>query len=58
MTVQEAADYLGISPQRVRALIKAQLLPASKHGRDWWIQERVVKTFASYDRPAHRPRKS
>lgn len=57
MTVNEAAEYLGISPQRVRALIKAQKLPAVKRGRDWWIQKRIVETFAQQERPAHRPKK-
>jgi excisionase family DNA binding protein len=36
----EAAAKLGISPERVRALIKAGRLPAQKLGRDWFIEEK------------------
>lgn len=38
LSVQEAAERLGIAPQRVRALIRAGRLPARRLGRAWAIQ--------------------
>ena len=38
LTTQQVAAILGITPRRVRALIKAGRLPAEKHGRDWAIK--------------------
>lgn len=37
LTATQAAALLGITPRRVRALIKAGRLPAAKFGRDWLI---------------------
>jgi excisionase family DNA binding protein len=37
LTTQEAAERLGVSVRWVQALIKAERLPARKHGRDWLI---------------------
>jgi len=38
LTTSEAAAILNITPRRVRALIRADRLPAEKHGRDWAIK--------------------
>src|SRR6185437_13860554 len=38
LTTDKAAAQLGISVDRVRALIHAGRLPAEKHGRDWVIR--------------------
>lgn len=37
LTTAEAAEALGVTPQRVRALIAAGRLKADKVGRDWLI---------------------
>jgi excisionase family DNA binding protein len=36
---KEASERLGVSQQRVQALIKNGQLPAEKVGRDWLIKE-------------------
>ena len=38
-----AAALLGVTPQRVRALIKAGVLEAEKWGRDWQIDTESVE---------------
>jgi excisionase family DNA binding protein len=43
LTTNEAADLLGISAREIRHLIAVGTLPASKHGRDWWISPADVK---------------
>lgn len=43
ITVTQAAALLGITPQRVRALIKAGILEAEKWGRDWQISAESVE---------------
>lgn len=43
LTVKQAAALLGVTPQRVRALIKAGILEAEKFGRDWQIDAESVK---------------
>ena len=51
ITVTAAAALLGVTPQRVRALIKAGMLEAEKWGRDWQVSsesvERRLKAMAS-----------
>lgn len=42
LTVSEAAEQLGVSTSRVRALIKSGTLPAFKHGRAWVLREEDV----------------
>jgi excisionase family DNA binding protein len=51
----EAARRLGISQARVRQLIKAGRLPATRLGRDWAIEERHLVKVAV--RKTGRPRK-
>lgn len=43
ITVTAAAALLGVTPQRVRALIKAGMLEAEKFGRDWQIDAESVE---------------
>ena len=60
LTIQEAADRLGVSRWRIYALIRAGRLPAIKLGRDWIVQPADLQLVA--DRkpgyPAGRPRKT
>ena len=42
LSVVESAERLGVSPARVRALIKAGQLPACKSGRAWVLREEDV----------------
>jgi excisionase family DNA binding protein len=55
LTVAQAADLLGISPQRVRQLISAGRLKAEKAGRDWLIDPPDLE--AVRERKPGRPRK-
>lgn len=43
MTTNEAAVALGITPQRVRALLAAGRLEGRKVGRDWQVDEASVE---------------
>ena len=43
ITVKQAAALLGVTPQRVRAIIKAGMLQAEKWGRDWQIDAESVE---------------
>lgn len=54
LTTTEAADLMGITPRRVRALISAGRLPAKKVGRDWQIRRSDARTL---ERRPGRPRK-
>ena len=51
MSVSESAGMLGVSEQRVRALIGAGVLPAVKLGRSWMLKEEDV-----LDRVAQKPK--
>jgi excisionase family DNA binding protein len=52
----EAARRLGVTPNRVRALIQAKRLKAFKYGREWLIDPKDLD--AVKDRRVGRPRKS
>ena len=55
-----AAERLGISQSRVRALIKDGKLKAEDIGLDrplWAIDETELARFAALNRPHHRPRR-
>jgi excisionase family DNA binding protein len=56
LTTKGAADRLGIKPRSVVALIKRGLLVATKHGRDYAIEEAEVDRYQRERRPQHRPR--
>jgi len=55
LTTGEAAESLGVTPQRVRALILAGRLNAQKLGRDWLIAPADLESVRH--RPPGRPRK-
>jgi excisionase family DNA binding protein len=58
LSPKQAAERLGLSPARVRALIKAGALRATNIGIDrpvWAIAEDELARFAALDRPSHRP---
>ena len=44
ITVTAAAALLGVTPQRVRFMIKAGILEAEKWGRDWQIDGESVES--------------
>jgi len=43
LTVKAAAALLGVTPQRVRHMIKSGILEAEKWGRDWQVTTESVK---------------
>jgi len=45
MTTKEAAQILGVTPVRVRQLIKDRRLVAEKRGRDHLLEDREVDRF-------------
>ena len=55
ITTKEAAGILGVTPIRIRQLIKEGRLPAEKIGRDYLIDVEGVERFSENDRPARRP---
>jgi excisionase family DNA binding protein len=50
VTTKEAAQILGVTPARVRQLIKEKRLAAEKHGRDHLLQDREVERFRRHGR--------
>jgi excisionase family DNA binding protein len=59
LTTAEAAALLGRSTSRVLKLIAAGRLPATKHGRDWFITPEAVAAYKPHPngRRGGRPRK-
>lgn len=55
ISVKEACKILGLSPTRVRQLIKDGRLPAEKIGRTFVLNREDVEAFASTPRPQGRP---
>lgn len=56
LTTAEAAEKLGVSVRRVRALIREKKLVAQKVGRDYAIEEKALKDVKVYGK-AGRPKK-
>jgi len=56
LTTTQTARALGVTPRRVRALIKSGALPATKHGRAWIVTEAAVQGLNR--RSAGRPRRT
>ena len=54
-TTSKAAEILGISERRVRALARSGTLVAEKSGRDWLIDDKSVEERKSHPVPAGRP---
>ncbi len=46
LTTKQAAKELGVNDSRVRQLILAGRLPATKFGRDWMIKEKDLAKVA------------
>lgn len=55
MSVEEAAERLGVSPRAVRMRISSGQLPAVKLGRDWRIDERELARLARRRQRSGRP---
>jgi excisionase family DNA binding protein len=55
LTVEEAAVQLGVTPHRVRAMIAAKQLKATKKARVWDIDPRSLKALAAKDRRPGNP---
>ncbi|HEV2973558.1 MAG TPA: helix-turn-helix domain-containing protein [Solirubrobacteraceae bacterium] len=55
MSVNEAAGRLGVSPAAVRQRMASGRLPATKRGRSWWLDERVVQRHVRQPTPSGRP---
>jgi len=45
LTTQQASEFLGVTSQRVLALIRGGRLPAIKFGRDWLIARQDLEKF-------------
>ena len=59
ISVVEAAQMLGVSDRRVRALAAAGTLTATRVGPRMWVLERLeVERFGRLKRPRGRPRRS
>ena len=56
LTTKQAGAQLSLAPRSVNWLIKRGLLAATKHGRDWKIDQAEVDRYASERRAAHRPK--
>ena len=56
ITTTEAAKRLGVTPNRVRALIEAKRLKAFKYGREWLIDPKDLE--AVKNRKVGRPKKA
>ncbi len=56
LSAKEAAEKLGVSDRRVRALITTGKLPATRVGNSYVIQESDLKTVA--ERVNGRPKKA
>jgi len=50
LTTKEAADYLGLSPSRIRQFIAYGRLKSKKHGRDHLILRSDIEYFAAISR--------
>jgi excisionase family DNA binding protein len=55
MTVSEVAEYLGVTGGRVRQMILAGELPATKFGKNWAIARKDVHEFAKIERKPGNP---
>lgn len=51
MTLKEAAELLGVTPDTLRQRIAAGSLRATKRGRDWWVTAKEVERYRANRRP-------
>lgn len=56
INTEVAAARLGISTRRIRAMIATGVLPATKLGRDWVVDESEVELLKVIERKPGRPK--
>ncbi len=56
LNTAQAAEILGVSERRVRALITDGKLIAQKVGRDYAIEERALRSVRIYGKPGRPPK--
>ena len=57
-TTEGAANYLGVTPSRVRQFIAEERLESKKYGRDHMIKESELANFTKYGKKKRgRPKK-
>ena len=56
LTTRQAAEKLGVSERRVRALIKEGKLTAHQLGREYAIEEQALNDVRIYGKPGRPPR--
>lgn len=52
MTLKEAAEIIGTTPDNLRGAIARGSLKADKHGRDWWVDPKEVERYRKENRRA------
>jgi excisionase family DNA binding protein len=57
LTTKEAADKLGVSVRRIRALITEGKLKAHQLGREYAIEEIALENVKTYGKAGRPPRK-
>ena len=57
MTTHDAATRLRLTREAVIYLIRAGRVQATRHGRDWWIEDYEVVRYERERRPPGRPRR-
>lgn len=56
VTTSEAAELLGVSVRRVRAMIAENKLPAHRIGRDYAIEKESLETVKVYGKAGRPPK--
>ena len=55
VSVVEAAEYLEVSPRRVRQMLADELLAGRQIGREWVIERRALESLRRHRGPVGRP---
>jgi excisionase family DNA binding protein len=58
LTTKEVAERLNISLRQVQTLIKQNRLPATKRGRDWFIDEADLELVRERKKTGRPPKKN